>query len=311
MYELKKIPEDFVVEEIPDRELGKKGNFAVFELKKKDYTTEEAVRIVAHKLKIDRKRIKYAGTKDRHAITTQRISVYKVREQNLESDNITLKFLGYSKEPVSLGSLKGNKFTIVVRNLEKNAKIKKLNKIPNLFDQQRFSNNNVGIGRAILKRDFEKTVKLIDEKKLNDFLKKYPHNYVGALRLIPLKILTLYVHAYQSFIWNKSAEEYLKINGKEKVIPIIGFSTELKGDLKKIIEKIMKEEKITQRDFIIREMPELTSEGTERILFADVKNLEIGKLEEDELNKEKYKVKVKFELQKGSYATNVVKFLMP
>ena len=37
---------------------------------------------------------------------------------------------------------------------------------------------------------------------------------------------------------------------------------------------------------------------------------QIGKLEEDELNKGKYKVKIGFELGRGSYATNVVKFLM-
>ena len=42
-------------------------------------------------------------------------------------------------------------------------------------------------------------------------------------------------------------------------------------------------------------------------IFADVSELSIGKLEDDELNKGMKKVRVKFTLGKGSYATIVIK----
>ena len=69
----------------------------------------------------------------------------------------------------------------------------------------------------------------------------------------------------------------------------------------------MEKEEIDYRDFIIKQMPELTSEGNSRKVFAEVKKLKIGKLEKDELNKGKNKVKIKFFLDKGCYATMLIK----
>jgi len=89
-----------------------------------------------------------------------------------------------------------------------------------------------------------------------------------------------------------------------------GFDIEIKDKIiEKIINKIMKKENVSFNDFIIRSIPELTSEGNERDLFINIKDFEIGKTESDELNKGKKKVIIKFTLEKGSYATNVVKFL--
>ncbi len=72
----------------------------------------------------------------------------------------------------------------------------------------------------------------------------------------------------------------------------------------------MKNEKIKFYDFIIKSIPELTSEGGERALFANIKNFKLESVGNDELNKEKKKkIKIRFTLGKGSYATNVIKFL--
>ena len=46
----------------------------------------------------------------------------------------------------------------------------------------------------------------------------------------------------------------------------------------------MKEENITQRDYIIRELPGISPEGFERDLFAKISNLTISDVEDDELN---------------------------
>ena len=71
----------------------------------------------------------------------------------------------------------------------------------------------------------------------------------------------------------------------------------------------MQNEQIEFNDFVIRAIPDLSSEGSERELYAEVKDMKIGELEKDELNKGKKKVKISFSLDKGSYATEVVKAL--
>ena len=57
----------------------------------------------------------------------------------------------------------------------------------------------------------------------------------------------------------------------------------------------MNKEKITQRDFIIRAMPELSSEGIIRDTYMDLKDFS-AEIEED-------KAILRFKLGKGSYAT--------
>jgi len=324
MYQIKQIPEDFIVDEIINIKQQKEGDYIYLILKKKDYTTNDAIQRIADKLKLNTKNIGFAGNKDRKAITTQLISFYKVSKETLENLNlkdIELKFFGYGKAPISLGELKGNKFKITVRNLI-NKEIKslksKVNKtilVPNLFGEQRFSNNNAEIGKSIIKKDFKKAVALIlknngySENKVSDAISEKTTDYIGALRKINKKILKLYIHAYQSEIFNKTIEKY---KGKShQKIPVIGFGTELENydnELQKIIKKLMEKEKITFRDFIIKQIPELSSNGDDRDLFVEVKDLNY-KIENDETNKGKKKIILDFSLNKGCYATVVVDYL--
>ena len=50
-------------------------------------------------------------------------------------------------------------------------------------------------------------------------------------------------------------------------------------------------------------------QGEIQTSFPVPENLDIKKLEDDELNKDKLKVKISFELPKGCYATELIKFL--
>nr|MCK4930242.1 tRNA pseudouridine(13) synthase TruD [Nanoarchaeota archaeon] len=271
----------------------------------------------ADALHINRKRIGYAGNKDRNAITEQNMSIRNIKKERVEKlklKDIELKFLGYSKEPISLGDLKGNSFEITVRNILEQPK--KVEKIINYFGEQRFSKNNAEIGKTIIQKDFEKVVDRIldsigeEEKKVIEHLKKNRNDFVGALKTMPWKTLNLYIHAYQSKLWNDIVKELIKKRIKENKIPLIGFATEIQDkNVKQVVEKVMQNEKIIFNDFVIRAIPDLSSAGTERNLFAEVKDLKIGKLENDELNKGKKKVKISFSLGKGSYATEVVKAL--
>ncbi|TKJ17537.1 hypothetical protein CEE44_03305 [Candidatus Woesearchaeota archaeon B3_Woes] len=294
MYRIKKKPEDFVVNEITNIRLNDKGVYSVFLLKKRDYTTERAVQTIANKLGIPRKFISYAGNKDKIAVTTQYISIKNSRIKELELTDIFLEFKGYLDNPILLGDLEGNEFVIKVIT---DRKPKKIAKMINYFGEQRFSKNNKEIGKLIIKRDFKKAVDLIiknNERLVEEYLSKKPTDYIGALRKIPLKILKLYVHSYQSYLWN---EMVTKCN--TKTLPIIGFGTEVTENIKGILNK----EGITTRDFIIKQIPELSSEGNERDVFVDIKNLEIEKIEKGYI--------LKFMLSKGSYATEAIKQIFP
>ena len=340
MYIIKQIPEDFVVKEITDVELKDKGEYTYFILKKRNYTTERAVSAIADYLKIDRKKIGYAGSKDKKALTEQMISIQRFNKtKNIKLKDIELVYRGKGNERLSLGDLKGNKFIITVRNLDKKEiKINsKTQPIPNYFDEQRFSKNNYLVGKSILKKDFRKAVDLIledssektsgFEEDVKEHISKLPNDFIGAIKKIPKKTRMMYVHAFQSLIFNKTVFEliisekgnYKKVQYqhgffafplktmKNLKLPIIGFGTEFKDKkIKEISSKILKEEGITLRDFIIRGMPELASEGDERNMFVEAENINF-KTEKDELNNNKKKCIISFKLPKGSYATIVIK----
>lgn len=334
MYKTKQTPEDFIVKEISDITFSNTGKYAYFLLKKRNYNTINAIETIANFLRISSKNIGFAGNKDKNAVTEQLISIKNGRKdfEKVSLKDIALKYVGKGDEEIYLGGLKGNEFCITIRGME-DKKIKKIEEkaknkqifMPNYFGEQRFSKSNHWIGKAITNRDFKKAVQLVLEsnseqnERIEEHLQKQKNDFIVALKIIPFRMLKLYVHSYQSFLFNKALEEYIpmntrgnKINYDEK-IPIMGFSTELKelknNKIKNIIEKIMQEEKITERDFIIRAIPYLSSEGGERNAFIKISDFKIINVEKDELNEGKKKMVVSFSLPKGCYATVLMDFL--
>jgi len=306
MYKIKQEPEDFIVKEKSTVKPAESGNYSYFVLKKKYWTTIGALQKIAKFLKIPLKSIGFAGSKDKIAISEQMISIkggYEKKLEKYKQKDIELDFAGKGDKPISLGDLEGNKFEIIVREAEKIPK--ELSKFINYFGEQRFSKNNAEVGKAIIKGDLKKAAQLADEAIVKDYLKKNKNNYAGALKELPKKILMLYVHSYQSMIWNKTVKEFLKDkkidNLKNFKIPLVGFGTEYQSNkIEAIIKDILKQEKVTERDFIIRKMPELSSEGNERELFADVNDLKIEKIAV-------MAYKISFSLPKGCYATELIK----
>lgn len=312
MYILKQIPEDFVVDEISEKEFSnEKGKYCVYLLKKRSYNTEDAVQKICRHLNIHRRNIGYAGAKDRNAVTSQFVSVLG-KTKELQLKDISFKHIGFMDEPISLGSLKGNKFRITIRNIH-DEKIKKLDYFINYFDSQRFSKNNAVIGKYIMKKRYKDACELLieEDSKLSEpikhFLEKNKNAYLNAMKLVQRKTLMIYLHAYQSLLWNRAVEESLKEKINIEKIPLLGFGTEFEGEIKEIYEKILFDENITLRDFILRDFPEISLEGDYRKVKMKIEDLEILKEEEDELNKGKKKVVVEFFLQKGAYATMAVR----
>jgi tRNA pseudouridine13 synthase len=313
MYMIKESPEDFIVHELSNVELGGSGRYTYFVLRKTNYTTEDAIARVSGHARLPRKFFGYAGNKDRRAITDQLCSV-KGRISGFSLDGLEVEVVGHGDSAISLGDLIGNRFDITVRNID--SMPMPVDKVPNFFDQQRFGlmKNNHVIGRLILKRDFRSAVELIRESgtKVDDYLAGSPNDSVGALRRIPRKILTMYVNAYQSYLWNRTVEEMLSLADIESnpEIPLVGFGTEYSDSkVRSIIEQFLSEDCLTQRSFVIREIPELSSEGSARHVYSYVRELEIDGLQDDELHQGMKKICVRFSLDKGCYATIVIKIM--
>jgi tRNA pseudouridine13 synthase len=84
------------------------------------------------------------------------------------------------------------------------------------------------------------------------------------------------------------------------------FSEDKMGEIE---HKVIEKEKIDPRDFIIPEIPYISSAGSRRPLLAIFSNFEY-KLIKDELNDNKKALVLNFELQKGSYATSLLREFM-
>lgn len=320
MYRIKQLPEDFMVEEIPKIKLGK-GPYTYFILEKRFWNTRDAVRAIASRLGIKEKYFNVAGIKDKNAVTKQYVSVLNVPKHRLESlkiKDIKIKVVGNGMERLKLGQLSSNHFKVIVRNLDK--KYDKISSIENYYDDQRFGGKNALLGKALVKGEFRKAC-------YNLGLEWQNSDYIGALRKLGKHILRIYVNSYQSLLFNEALASYLKSKYKkycmvgyskgsfvfsdEKLkndkFPILGFLTEFNNkEISSIYNGIMLKEKIKKEDFILRPVPELSSEGNSRKMFVDVEDLRVS-YQKDDLNKGKLKAVLDFKLPPGSYATLVVK----
>jgi Uncharacterized conserved protein len=118
--QLRQEVEDFVVKEVTNRSEGTDGKYLILELVKRDWDTHHLTRTLAKILQISQKRISVAGTKDKRALTTQKISIFDVDASEIEKihlKDIELKVLGCSRKSIELGDLWGNNFIITIRNI--------------------------------------------------------------------------------------------------------------------------------------------------------------------------------------------------
>ncbi len=338
---LKSKPQDFIVEEINTLQFDKEGKYSYYKLKKTNLETQSAIQKIADLWKLNEKYINTAGTKDKIAITTQFISISQGPQKDINTENLELTFLGKGRERLNLGSLEGNKFAIVVReitkeekkNVEENTKERSKMQFINYYDDQRFGieKNNQVIGKLLIKKQFKEAVSLIIDRdhypytKAKEHLKTQQNDYIGALRILPKKLLLMFVHAYQSWFWNETAKIYLETRCKSWKtveysagtlyfptqkeshtlknvgIPIVGFDIEERDEeIGEILSDLMKKENLTERDFLIKQMPEITAAGGRRDFLIDCKHLDKKEIDKETIG-------VSFSLGKGSYATMVVK----
>ena len=82
-------PEDFIVEEVSTIKPEKKENEYTYALlKKTNWTTARAIKFLARHLRVSKVRVGFAGNKDKNAITSQVISLWKIKKDDLEKVKI-------------------------------------------------------------------------------------------------------------------------------------------------------------------------------------------------------------------------------
>ncbi len=181
---------DFIVEEIGEKwntkistdfqpnsnpnldnlDLSTPKEFLCCEMEKQDIDHFSAIKEVANLLNKRIDEIGYAGTKDKQAQTSQRISIFNPDIEKIKTfshPKIVLKNFKWSKRKIKMGYLESNHFKIVLRDVDKKdamkvtKHIRNLEWFPNYFGPQRFGSqrgNNVKIGKLILKRKFKEAV---------------------------------------------------------------------------------------------------------------------------------------------------------
>ncbi|RME31850.1 tRNA pseudouridine(13) synthase TruD, partial [Candidatus Woesearchaeota archaeon] len=325
MYVIKHAPEDFIVEELLDTqsltgkmsskitgkltgkmtgkmtgEMTGEGAYLLVQVTKREWNTESLAAEFARLLGIRRAAVGYAGAKDKLAVATQHFTlkgVSRERVARLAIPRVTLRVLGVVKEPLGLGSLQGNKFTITIRNLT-NEELALPPCVPNYFDEQRFSSHNAAIGEALLRGSFAKAVALVEAsgsphaQAMQRFFRE-TNDAVGALLRLPRQHLRLYLHAYQSLLWNRMLTAYIRSSTSrywrttyslgellfpeeriaDTVLPLPGFGvTGTTPIAAQLLDEVLAAAQLSPRNFIIKQLPNLSLEGDERRALVTVQD---------------------------------------
>lgn len=144
-------PEDFVVQERLKMAFSEEGQNRVYLLHKRGWNTVDAVGAVARASGVPAAQVRYAGLKDRHAVTTQYVSVPREytlagKVPGISPEDLRLEQAGFSEDFVSTRNLTGNSFDVVLRSLEEGEVAALMDRLPavrqggfpNYFDDQRF-----------------------------------------------------------------------------------------------------------------------------------------------------------------------------
>ncbi|HFS67062.1 MAG TPA: tRNA pseudouridine(13) synthase TruD [Flavobacteriia bacterium] len=285
---------DFIVKEVPNRTFSNKGNYSILEIKKTYLSTWDLIKVISDKLDIEEHKIGYAGLKDKNATTTQFISIPLTKEhliKRLNSKSIEIINIFRDKSKLNIGDLKGNKFTITLKNINHEdtsdlfqvlAKIQK-HGIPNYFGFQRFG------------KDFD-----LEEAKAI----AYGDNFIQNK-----KLSHMLTSAYQSYFFNNWLSERVtksKNVGSNKLVEIEG---DIFSKTSKYITGLLVGRNIIRAKSKARTLEEkyddeyVQLKGMRRDAWIDVANLQ------SKYSKENKTLVLDFTLPKSSYATVLIENL--
>lgn len=160
-----------MVEEITNRIETTNGKYLIVELTKRNWDTHHLMRELSRTLRVSQDRFGWAGTKDKRALTKQRISIWDMSEEEIsrvKMRDVELTPAGRSNKQISLGDLWGNRFKITIRNIafpvdETHERMKAITMelekgVPDFFGIQRFGENRPVthlVGESIVKGNFK------------------------------------------------------------------------------------------------------------------------------------------------------------
>ena len=165
---LRRQPEDFQVTELTAVQPAA-GPFALYRLTKTSLGTPEAIQAVCTRWNVHRKRISYGGLKDRHAVTSQYLTIHNGPRQSLQQKSLHVQYLGQVAAPFTAAGIDGNHFQLVLRDMtpaevqqaEAGCVTVQQSGLPNYFDDQRFGSLGVSgewIARAWCLSDWERAL---------------------------------------------------------------------------------------------------------------------------------------------------------
>jgi tRNA pseudouridine13 synthase len=169
---LKQQPDDFRVEEITRIVPENAGVFAFYRMEKRGWSTPDALAAIRRRWQVEPQRLSYGGLKDRHAWTTQYLTINHGPRRGMNHQQITLHYLGQLRNPYTAHDIDANRFQLTLRDLvpadqeRMQARIAQVavEGVPNYFDDQRFGSvageGEEFIGRLLVRGRFEEALKL-------------------------------------------------------------------------------------------------------------------------------------------------------
>src|SRR6267143_2584010 len=262
---IKASAEDFVVDEVSmDLPRSEDGRYTAARIRTRNWETNRLVRELARHLHISRKRITFAGTKDRRAVTTQLFEFDGLPEllEGLRLKDVEVLDTFRTDKKLEIGDLLGNRFRVVVREIpfpkvEIEARAEAIARdlrmaggFPNFFGIQRFGSvrpiTHV-VGRHLVRGEIKDAVRAYVahpiegedpqsfavredlestrdyaaalrgfpkewgfEKAILNRLATHPEDFAGALQQLPLNLMILFVHGYQSYLFNRILSERMQ-----------------------------------------------------------------------------------------------------
>lgn len=211
---------DFVVQEIPLYAFSGSGEHRILKVRKKSLSTFELLSIIAKAFNLPPKSIGYAGLKDKHATTTQYLSLPAKSTQNFHAiferlaKEYEIKLLDSTlhSNKLRLGHLKGNRFFVRTKKLNPTNATKlestfahiAHNGFPNFFGFQRFGikGDNYLLGLSLSQRKNAQISPYLSLlAQLHPSLAN-PQNPLFYTKRYSRTMQEFFISSYQSFLFN-------------------------------------------------------------------------------------------------------------
>jgi len=282
--------DDFIVDEVPAYEPCGDGEHTYIGIEKRGIATTTVANQLAQKLGLRPRDVSFAGRKDTRAITRQTFCVHNVPRETIEAlelDNARVLWVSRHRNKLRMGHLRGNRFTIRIRDVTQNAATRAepiletlaRRGVPNAYGPQRFGSHgdNQIVGYHLLRHDTEA-------------LK------ASGIRHPRRRMFNFYISALQSSLFNQVVATRINAGTLDTVITGDVAKKEDTGGIFTV--EILAAAGITLEDF-----RSVKAQGVRRPMRYNPKDL-TWKMDGDD------QLIVSFFAPKGSFATMLLRELM-